>query len=234
MGQGLERMTTNGMSDLQKAQIENINAETRLINKRADQIGQDAPYNSGVETPIAEVANKKGLYEAKALPLQAPGGGRQLGEQGGEKVMFMPSGQMLRAPAEGLEDLVSDDIMAKVRFYLPEWKKIAKGWATHGFKSNQDTDTARRFRNATRLYLVGLEKSHPPPKGMMYVWDIKSGAPYRVPLKAKRRLFKDSTKWGMQVEFSKKRKSAGQRYRDFYNKTMMKHGVYPSRLRKSH
>lgn len=228
MGQGLGRMSGNGMSELQRAQIENINAETRLINKRAEEIGKDAPYSSG-ETgqPIAQAGD--GLYEKKPLPQQAPGGGRQLGEQGGEKVMFMPSGQMLRAPAEGLEDLVSDDIMAKVRFYLPEWKRIAKGWSTHGFESNESYDVSRRFRNATRLYLVGLEKSHPPPKGMMYVWDVKSGAPWRVPRKKFQRLFKHTSKYGMQVEFNRPKKT-GWRER-WHNYLYPKKGM---RLQKSH
>lgn len=237
MGQGLERMSNTGMSEVQKAQIENLKARTNLINKQAEEVGKDAPLNTGQNAPISEVANPPGLYRAQQLPKQAPGGGRQLGEQGAEKVMFNPEGYMITAPAEGLEDLVSDDIVAKIRFYLPQWQRMAKGYSTHSFESNQDTPAAVQFRNATRLYLVGLEKSHPPPKGMMYVWDLNQGTVKRVPKKKFHRLFNHSTKWSMKAEFVKPKslkRGLGTSYREYYNKKMWQYDRRVLPLKKSH
>ncbi len=217
MGQSLERVSGSGMSELQKAQIENVRAHTRLLNSEANQMSKDAPLNMGDNAPISEVATAPGLYKPEALPKQAPGGGRQLGEQGSDKSFFNPEGYYTRAPAEGLEDLVSEDLMAKVRFYAPEWVRMVKGWSTHGFRSNENTVSGVRYRNATRLYLAALEKSHPPPKGMMYVWSVKAGSPRRVPKKKRHRLFDHTTKFGMQMEFyrRKKRKRPSAKQGDF-------------------
>lgn len=221
MGQSLQRVSATGMSELQKAQIENIKAETNLINKRAADISKAAPYNTGENTPIAETG-QQASYTNLPMPKQAPTGGRQLGEKGAEVVNFNPGGYLIIQPSEGLEDLVSEDINAKIRFYAPHWSRMVKGWATHGMQ-NQHTNTAARFRNATRLYIAGLEASHPPPKGMMYVWSIKGGTVKRVPRKSKHRLFDETTKYAMQVEFIKNKGTLLDKYRKWYKKTMDKY-----------
>jgi hypothetical protein len=199
MGQGLERMSQSGMTELQKAQVENLKAHTNLLNTQA--LNRASPKGVSTVSSVPMDETTKAQYEVEPMPKQTAGGGRQLGERGTDVSNWNPEGYYIRTPAEGLEDLVSDDVMAKVRFYAPEWARIVKGWSTHGFESNQDTASAIKYRNATRLYLAGLERDLPPPKGFMYVWSINAGTPRRVPKKKFHRLFDETKKFGMQAEF---------------------------------
>lgn len=162
MGQGLNKMLSAGQSELTKAQIENMKANTNLINKKADQIGKDAPEGQGqgiVETNLGPVRDRSLEPGIKALENVYT-----YKNKFGENVLeFLPS--------QDAEDYLSESWWDNMKYRV---QKESKGFST-GFK-RINTESAELIRDR----LNRLEDSHPPRAGYYYSFSMLHGRPIEI------------------------------------------------------
>lgn len=162
MGQGLNKMLSAGQSELTKAQIENMKANTNLINKKAEQIGKDAPEGQGqgiVETNLGPVRDRSLEPGIKALENVYT-----YKNKFGENVLeFLPS--------QDAADYLSESWWDNWKYRI---QKEAKGFG-QAFKRIDYKDA-----NLIRDRLNKLEDSHPPRAGYYYAFNFLHGRPIEI------------------------------------------------------
>lgn len=115
MGQALTRMSAVGMSEVQKAQIANLNAQTRLINSQANEIKTKSP--AGQAGP--------GVITNSNLPLKHPS--YASGDQEGRAVKGLyqlyrhHDGSILKIPAEDAADYLSESVVDAALLQGKRW-----------------------------------------------------------------------------------------------------------------
>lgn len=173
MGQGLSRMGDTGMSEIQKAQIENIKADTRIKNMEAERIKRETPEGQGTS----------GITEEILAPPINPA---YEGKNALENVYFHQLMNGERAieflPGQGAQDYLSESFVDNTKYRLMK--------ETQGYKLSMSR-ISDQTKTDIRNWLDDLEMYYPPRPGYYYAWNFKAGRPREIKLKkyGKPRLF---------------------------------------------
>lgn len=193
MGQGLDRMLSAFRvkealdEDLKYKRLRN--QQMSLENQAMSEIGKGLRQTGRVDTITEEnlpLLSQKGTVPPRKTAFTRQG--YEKGAQALEKIAIGEGGFISTAPTEGLEDYISESIVAQIQYELPKAFRWFKGdfFTTKGMKYL----TPGTFRSVTREisgYLRRLERSHPPGKGWQYVWNPDRGQVRRMRILGGRR-----------------------------------------------
>lgn len=162
LGQGLERMSKVGMSEVQKAQLENLKAETDLRNAEAERIRADMPAH---QDPTA--------VHVENLP--PPKNPAYQGENALEKVYFHQKingeRELEFLPSQDAQDYLSESWWDNLKY------RVKKEWQGYGLSARRmKPQTVQMIRN----FLDELEMIYPPRAGWNYAWSFKAGRPIEI------------------------------------------------------
>ncbi len=167
MGQGIGEMAGAGQSEIQKAQILNLNSRTEYWNEMAEKIRRDTPVGqqdagNKYDIRVEDLAPPKHpSYEPGIKPLEAI---YSYQNKLGENVLeFLPS--------RDAQDYLSESWIDNMKYRV---QKEAKGYATGVVKI--DTKKSRAVRNR----LDDLTMTHPPRPGYYYAFNFAHGRPIEI------------------------------------------------------
>lgn len=165
MGAGIRNMTKAGQSEVTKAQIENLEARTKLINKQAEQIGKESPPGQVEADPTGVIKGeaKKNIYDVVPKQVQRSHG-LEVGREGFGRVVNMPDGGTKVYPSQSLQESTSEGYHA-IEYGISQINKFIRG---NSFDLLY-TPKAIEARNLLRKQKMELDKDI--PKDMEHRYD---------------------------------------------------------------
>jgi len=161
MGQGIERMSKAGSSEIQKAQA-------RLLNLQGDQIAQSLIK----KTPEGQGGVTETALDPPPMMGYAQGDTKNMkGIKPLEQLYVQENGTIMAIPSEDAADYMSESALANIPYMF---KKI---WGQMGASKDGFSDAAI---TKMRDKLDDLESSFPPPAGWYYRYNYNEGLPEQV------------------------------------------------------
>ena len=190
MGQGINKMMQAGQSEIQKAQIRNLDARTDYVNAQAAQLAKNAPQGqagiSEVNLPLGHPSYSSGQQKGKAV-------------QGLEQ-LYRTGDMIVAMPAEGAQDFMSESLFAMIPYMIKQTKQMA--FTGKGAYSDKDLTKFRDKLNKVEDFLRSQKEIRPDE---YLQWDMDSGqVMVTQSTKKKKKLFKGRAKTYKQQMYTQK------------------------------